>query len=259
RSSVRLKNDIVRLPPIGIDSKRPGSEDQYSTSPLPIKQDTPPEPQPLPEIQRLPKPPVRETKPKPEIRWTLTEAEEVKWKSEQRQEMLSVPNPGYVPPRLVLISSHMPWCQSMANAVKKYGRILYIVYLEDTGRGQLEDTGQDSWKTLVETANRHWSTQLENTGECQTQLDHFSPGSKALSIMLIGQGGPGYFYLLKSFVMTPQKLKRSKYNCMREFWRQLAAMVSKLMPEDACIHLVGTEFDTSEQGKKVNLRTWSKV
>ncbi|GFN77623.1 hypothetical protein PoB_000412900 [Plakobranchus ocellatus] len=94
RSSVRLKNDIVRLPPIGIDSKRPGSEDQYSTSPLPIKEATPPEPQPLPEIQRLPKPPVR----------------------------------------VEIGGRHWPR------------------QLEDTGRGQLEDTGLNSWKTLVKTA-----------------------------------------------------------------------------------------------------------
>ncbi|RUS87176.1 hypothetical protein EGW08_005016 [Elysia chlorotica] len=105
--------------------------------------------------------------------------------------MLAAP-PDFCPPRLVLISSRMPWCQSMANAVRRDGRILYIVY------------DFDSW------------TFKDILRECKAQLDHFRPGSKALSVMMLSKGGPGYFYLLKSFVMTPQKLKRAQYRCMRE-------------------------------------------
>ncbi|XP_059155787.1 uncharacterized protein LOC131940898 [Physella acuta] len=102
------------------------------------------------------------------------------------------PDPQGDLPRLVLISSKVPRCQSMARAVIKDGHVTCLVY--DFDRWCFQDI----------------------LDECQHRLENDFNGCKAQSVLLICKGGPGYLYMLRNFVLTPQKIGQPQYQCVRQ-------------------------------------------
>ncbi|CAG5130811.1 unnamed protein product [Candidula unifasciata] len=89
-----------------------------------------------------------------------------------------------------MISSNVSWCYSLAGSLRAEENILHVIYDFDK-----------------------WSFD-EILAECHRLLSGHGAGSTARSVLLICKGGPGYLYLLKNFVMTPQKLTNSKYPAM---------------------------------------------
>ncbi|KAH9498999.1 hypothetical protein Btru_004178 [Bulinus truncatus] len=154
----------------------------------------------------------------------LSEAE-MKWQTEQQQEQQLMQNK--TRPRLVLISSKIPRCRSMTRAVRKDAHVLALVY----------DFESWSFSDII--------------GECQLKLDEYMRGCKAQSILIFCNGGPGYMYLLRNYVLTPQKLRRPPYHSAKEFWYSLGQLISKLSPDTTCIHLIGCQLKETKQGERL--------
>ncbi|CAL1529760.1 unnamed protein product [Lymnaea stagnalis] len=144
------------------------------------------------------------------------------WLLEQEEERLLMV--GLTRPRLVLISSKIPRCHSMSRAVKKDGHVLHVIYDFDS-----------------------WSFD-DIIGSCRLMLDTYKMGSKAQSVLIFCKGGPGYIYMLRNYVLTPQKMGLSNYRCVRNFWNCLGQLVSKLTPESACVHIIGEQLERSGEG-----------
>ncbi|KAK6979501.1 NMDA receptor synaptonuclear signaling and neuronal migration factor [Biomphalaria glabrata] len=146
-----------------------------------------------------------------------------KWLTEQNQERQLMQ--GTTRPRLVIISSKVPRCISMTRAVKKDGHVLFVVYDFET-----------------------WSFN-DIISECQFKLDDYMRGCRAQSILIFCNGGPGYMYLLKHYVLTSQKIFQPQYHRAREFWHCLGQLISKLTPESACIHVIGCQLQGTKQAE----------
>ncbi|XP_069120249.1 NMDA receptor synaptonuclear signaling and neuronal migration factor-like [Argopecten irradians] len=160
------------------------------------------------------------------VTFCLTEAETTQWMAAQQIER-SLVGSGFEPPRLVLVSSKMSKCQYLPKVLLEDKSILHIIYDFDT-----------------------WSF-CDILNAVEKKLSSVKPGCKAKSILLLCQGGPGYLYILRKFVITPQKLKKESYKGVREFWKDLSSMVSKLNPEDSKLHLCGCDLASGAQGYEV--------
>ncbi|KAK3088804.1 hypothetical protein FSP39_023930 [Pinctada imbricata] len=71
------------------------------------------------------------------------------------------------------------------------------------------------------------------------------------NVIFLVYGGPGYLYILRKIAVTPQKMKKDSYKCVREFWRNLSNFVSKIDHNEAAIHITGCGLDESFQGREV--------
>nr|KAG5712018.1 hypothetical protein BaRGS_020744 [Batillaria attramentaria] len=151
-----------------------------------------------------------------------SDIEREKWQTERNEEITST-LPDFVHPRVVLISSNVPRCNSMVKAIRKGDKhIIYIVY--DFASWTLPDV----------------------LATVRSELDKYSPGCRATSLMLICQGAQGCIYLLRKIVLTPQKLKRVQYQHVREFWAALGTMMSKADPDNTIFHLLGGSLDNAQ-------------
>lgn len=155
----------------------------------------------------------------------LTEAEKVKWLSEQQFEKALVGS-NFEPPRLVLISSKIPKHHVIPKMLLAHN-VLHIVY----------DFEVSNFNEILEMVSN--------------KLESIKSGCKAKSILLLCQGGPGYLYILRKFAVTPQKLKKESYKCVREFWRALSSHVSKIDQTESAIHISGCTLEDSFQGREV--------
>ncbi|XP_036367938.1 uncharacterized protein LOC118767452 [Octopus sinensis] len=78
----------------------------------------------------------------------------------------------------------------------------------------------------------------------QRKLD----GKKVECLLMMCKGGPGYIYLLKNHVVTPQKLKTSDCQALIWFWKSLEQVISKLEEESAAIHILVPRLTDIQQG-----------
>ncbi|XP_041371105.1 uncharacterized protein LOC121384681 isoform X2 [Gigantopelta aegis] len=161
-----------------------------------------------------------------DISKVATNIEEMNFRSEQYQERLATyDHKGFIQPRIVLVSSKVPRCNSMKRAIRKENNVQFIVY----------DFDKWSFNDILDAVS--------------DRLNSYHRGCKAHSVLLLCQGGNGYAYLLKNFVLTPQKVKRVDYKPLREFWFDLGALISKIKPEEALIYIVGCVSDVDKQGR----------
>ncbi|XP_076436258.1 NMDA receptor synaptonuclear signaling and neuronal migration factor-like [Babylonia areolata] len=63
-------------------------------------------------------------------------------------------------------------------------------------------------------------------------------------------GAEGCLYMFHKIVLTPQKMKRVQYQQIREFWRGLGELMSKVDHEDTAVHLLGGQLQ-NPQGKEL--------
>lgn len=159
------------------------------------------------------------------FQFCLTEVEKVKWLSEQQFEKALVGS-NFEPPRLVLISSKIPKHHVIPKMLLAQNAV-HIVY----------DFEVASFNEILEMIS--------------SKLESIKSGCKAKSILLLCQGGPGYLYILRKFAVTPQKLKKESYKCVREFWRTLSSYVSKIEQNESAIHISGCSLEESFQGREV--------
>ncbi|XP_022328657.1 NMDA receptor synaptonuclear signaling and neuronal migration factor-like isoform X1 [Crassostrea virginica] len=166
-----------------------------------------------------------EPNPEESFEFCLTEAEKVKWLSEQQFEKALVGS-NFEPPRLVLISSKIPKHHVIPKMLLTHN-VVHIVY----------DFEIATFNEILEMVSG--------------KLESIKSGCKAKSILLLCQGGPGYLYILRKFAVTPQKLKKESYKCVREFWRTLSSHVSKIDQSESAIHISGCTLEDSFQGREV--------
>ncbi|XP_064649631.1 uncharacterized protein LOC135501439 isoform X2 [Lineus longissimus] len=155
-----------------------------------------------------------------------SEIERTRWKSEQTMEK-SLTGPDTPSPRLVLMSSNIKKVDLLVDAIKKEDDILVITYDFETW----------DFDRLLE--------------EIRKKLEEYRPGCRAKSILLYCQGGPGFLYLLRNRVLTPQKLVRRDQPAMKSFFNKLGGCMSKLNPAQTVIYVLGCFFLGNKQGYKV--------
>lgn len=156
----------------------------------------------------------------------LTEAEKIKWSADQEEERVLMGN-HFDPPRVVLVSSKMPKNHYIPKLLHEDERVLQVIYDFDT-----------------------WSFSDINDA-IQKRLDSVKPYCKAKSVILLCQGGSGYLYLLRKFVVTPQKLHKESYQDVRDFWKRLGQQISKICPGESKLHIVCKNVGDGRQGKEV--------
>lgn len=156
----------------------------------------------------------------------LTEAEKTRWSADKEEEQVLMGH-HFDPPRIVLISSKIPKHHFIPKLLHESGRILHVVYDFDT-----------------------WSFS-DISDAIQKKLQSVKPCCKAKSVILLCQGGAGYLYLLRKFVVTPQKLHKESYQDVREFWKRLGSQISKICPGESKIHIVCKNVNDGRQGKEV--------
>ncbi|XP_046570600.1 uncharacterized protein LOC124278861 [Haliotis rubra] len=163
-----------------------------------------------------------------DISRVVSEIEKMRWNQEQHEERVhTYGHDNFMNPRIVLVSSRLPRCHSMKKAIKKDKNVTFIVYDFET-----------------------WSFE-DILNAVKSRLDHYHKGCKMHSCLLLCGGGTGFCYLLKNYVMTPQKLQRTDYAPVIEFWSKLGNMISKLRPEEAAINVMGCFLDGDKQGREV--------
>ncbi|XP_071096272.1 uncharacterized protein [Haliotis cracherodii] len=163
-----------------------------------------------------------------DISRVVSEIEKMRWNQEQHDERVhTYGHDNFMNPRIVLVSSRLPRCHSMKKAIKKDKNVIFIVYEFET-----------------------WSFE-DILNAVQSRLDHYHMGCKMHSCLLLCGGGTGFCYLLKNYVMTPQKLQRADYAPVIEFWSKLGHMISKLRPEEAAINVMGCFLEGDKQGREV--------
>ncbi|KAL3871742.1 hypothetical protein ACJMK2_039721 [Sinanodonta woodiana] len=160
-----------------------------------------------------------------EIYNVRSEIQKTKWLSEQHMERLNV-GPSFNSPRVVLVSSKVPKYAILQKTFKDE-RILPIVY------------DYEAW------------TFSDLIAAVQQKLETYKRGCKAKSILIICQGGPGYMYLLRNCVVTPQKMEKKSYHGLVEFWQEIGSCISKLTPEEAAIHIMGCRLIENDQGRRL--------
>ncbi|KAJ8303714.1 hypothetical protein KUTeg_018735 [Tegillarca granosa] len=99
-----------------------------------------------------------------------------------------------------------------------------------------------------------WSF-IDITDAIQKKLESIKSGCKAKSICLLCQGGPGYLYILRKYVITPQKLRKDSYKSVKEFWKALAGQISKLTPSESKIHILGCRMGETKQGTELAFKS----
>ncbi|CAG2227983.1 NSMF [Mytilus edulis] len=156
----------------------------------------------------------------------LTDAEKIRWSADQEEERVLMGN-HFDPPRVVLISSKVPKKHLIPKLFHDNKRILQIVYDFDT-----------------------WSFSDINDA-IQKRLDSVKPACKAKSVILFCQGGSGFLYLLRKYVVTPQKMHKESYQDVREFWKRLGSQISKLCQGESKINIVCKNVSEGRQGKEV--------
>ncbi|ESP00274.1 hypothetical protein LOTGIDRAFT_173300 [Lottia gigantea] len=153
------------------------------------------------------------------------ESNKLQWLSEQQQEKLYV-FPGYIPPRLILMSSKLHKIHGVENMIREDTKgIIPIEY----------DFAKWTFTDLIDAVHK--------------ALNDYHFGSRARSILFLCQGGPGYAYILRNFVATPQKLRRKDFKPLVHFFRKLGCYLSKLDHEDTAIHFLGFDMEDNKQGK----------
>lgn len=147
---------------------------------------------------------------------------DLKWKTEQQLEMTTMGD-GYTPPRLVLIASNVPRSDVLEKIVNE--DVLKLNY----------DFSATTLQVLLD--------------KIVAMLEGFQSRSKAQSIALVCQGGPGFFNPVKGKMFTKAKFKQDEE--IKSFWSNLGTNMSKLDPEHTKIHIIGNNVTGNEKGEKL--------
>eukprot|EP00072_Mus_musculus_P072871 XP_017174634.1 PREDICTED: NMDA receptor synaptonuclear signaling and neuronal migration factor isoform X10 [Mus musculus] len=222
---------------------------------------------------------------------TLDEAcEDLDWDTEKGLEAMACNTEGFLPPKVMLISSKVPKAEYIPTIIRRDDpSIIPILY--DHEHATFEDIleeiekklniyhkGAKIWKMLifcqVEAAFPFLPRKRGQCGmgraprsysvwacPCGTFVDDMHTPHPSLPLALLRpdrdlfQGGPGHLYLLKNKVATFAKVEKEED--MIHFWKRLSRLMSKVNPEPNVIHIMGCYILGNPNGEKLfqNLRT----
>uniref|UniRef100_F7GR21 NMDA receptor synaptonuclear signaling and neuronal migration factor n=1 Tax=Macaca mulatta TaxID=9544 RepID=F7GR21_MACMU len=158
---------------------------------------------------------------------TLDEAfEDLDWDTEKGLEAVACDTEGFVPPKVMLISSKVPKAEYIPTIIRRDDpSIIPILYVSPAPE------------------------------EIERKLNVYHKGAKIWKMLIFCQGGPGHLYLLKNKVATFAKVEKEED--MIHFWKRLSRLMSKVNPEPNVIHIMGCYILGNPNGEKLfqNLRT----
>uniref|UniRef100_A0A452VFZ8 NMDA receptor synaptonuclear signaling and neuronal migration factor n=1 Tax=Ursus maritimus TaxID=29073 RepID=A0A452VFZ8_URSMA len=164
---------------------------------------------------------------------TLGEAfEDLDWETEKGLEAVACDTAGFVPPKVMLISSKVPKAEYIPTIIRRDDpSIIPILY----------DHEHATFEDILE--------------EIEKKLNIYHKGAKIWKMLIFCQGGPGHLYLLKNKVATFAKVEKEED--MIHFWKRLSRLMSKVNPEPNVIHIMGCYILGNPNGEKLfqNLRT----
>nr|XP_012639904.1 NMDA receptor synaptonuclear signaling and neuronal migration factor isoform X4 [Microcebus murinus] len=164
---------------------------------------------------------------------TLDEAfEDLDWDTEKGLEAVACSTEGFVPPKVMLISSKVPRAEYIPNIIRRDDpSIIPILY----------DHEHATFEDILE--------------EIEKKLNIYHKGARIWKMLIFCQGGPGHLYLLKNKVATFAKVEKEED--MIHFWKRLSRLMSKVNPEPNVIHIMGCYILGNPNGEKLfrNLRT----
>uniref|UniRef100_F6SGB6 NMDA receptor synaptonuclear signaling and neuronal migration factor n=1 Tax=Equus caballus TaxID=9796 RepID=F6SGB6_HORSE len=171
---------------------------------------------------------------------TLGEAfEDLDWETEKGLEAVACDTEGFLPPKVMLISSKVPKAEYIPTIIRRDDpSIIPILY----AGGCMQAAG----------GSTHTSPSPE---EIEKKLNIYHKGAKIWKMLIFCQGGPGHLYLLKNKVATFAKVEKEED--MIHFWKRLSRLMSKVNPEPNVIHIMGCYILGNPNGEKLfqNLRT----
>ncbi|XP_036162879.1 NMDA receptor synaptonuclear signaling and neuronal migration factor isoform X4 [Myotis myotis] len=164
---------------------------------------------------------------------TLGEAfEDLDWEAEKGLEAVACDAEGFLPPKVMLISSKVPRAEYIPTIIRRDDpSIIPILY----------DHEHATFEDILE--------------EIEKKLNIYHKGAKIWKMLIFCQGGPGHLYLLKNKVATFAKVEKEED--MIHFWKRLSRLMSKVNPEPNVIHIMGCYILGNPNGEKLfqNLRT----
>ncbi|XP_060055452.1 NMDA receptor synaptonuclear signaling and neuronal migration factor isoform X11 [Erinaceus europaeus] len=164
---------------------------------------------------------------------TLGEAfEDLDWETEKGLEAVVCDSEGFMPPKVMLISSKVPKAEYIPTIIRRDDpSIIPILY----------DHEHATFEDILE--------------EIEKKLNIYHKGAKIWKMLIFCQGGPGHLYLLKNKVATFAKVEKEED--MIHFWKRLSRLMSKVNPEPNVIHIMGCYILGNPNGEKLfqNLRT----
>nr|XP_048281828.1 NMDA receptor synaptonuclear signaling and neuronal migration factor isoform X1 [Myodes glareolus] len=164
---------------------------------------------------------------------TLDEAcEDLDWDTEKGLEAMACETEGFLPPKVMLISSKVPKAEYIPTIIRRDDpSIIPILY----------DHEHATFEDILE--------------EIEKKLNIYHKGAKIWKMLIFCQGGPGHLYLLKNKVATFAKVEKEED--MIHFWKRLSRLMSKVNPEPNVIHIMGCYILGNPNGEKLfqNLRT----
>ncbi|XP_029418430.1 NMDA receptor synaptonuclear signaling and neuronal migration factor isoform X6 [Nannospalax galili] len=164
---------------------------------------------------------------------TLDEAcEDLDWDTEKGLEAVACDTEGFLPPKVMLISSKVPKAEYIPTIIRRDDpSIIPILY----------DHEHATFEDILE--------------EIEKKLNIYHKGARIWKMLIFCQGGPGHLYLLKNKVATFAKVEKEED--MIHFWKRLSRLMSKVNPEPNVIHIMGCYILGNPNGEKLfqNLRT----
>ncbi|KAF5911645.1 hypothetical protein HPG69_007401 [Diceros bicornis minor] len=164
---------------------------------------------------------------------TLDEAfEDLDWETEKGLEAVACNTEGFLPPKVMLISSKVPKAEYIPTIIRRDDpSIIPILY----------DHEHATFEDILE--------------EIEKKLNIYHKGAKIWKMLIFCQGGPGHLYLLKNKVATFAKVEKEED--MIHFWKRLSRLMSKVNPEPNVIHVMGCYILGNPNGEKLfqNLRS----
>ncbi|PNI68408.1 NSMF isoform 8, partial [Pan troglodytes] len=171
---------------------------------------------------------------------TLDEAfEDLDWDTEKGLEAVACDTEGFVPPKVMLISSKVPKAEYIPTIIRRDDpSIIPILY----------DHEHATFEDILE--------------EIERKLNVYHKGAKIWKMLIFCQGGPGHLYLLKNKVATFAKVEKEEDMIhpsstvpsvewgacplplgdpplSTSFWKRLSRLMSKVNPEPNVIHIMG--------------------
>uniref|UniRef100_A0A2I3HL66 NMDA receptor synaptonuclear signaling and neuronal migration factor n=1 Tax=Nomascus leucogenys TaxID=61853 RepID=A0A2I3HL66_NOMLE len=163
---------------------------------------------------------------------TLDEAfEDLDWDTEKGLEAVACDTEGFVPPKVMLISSKVPKAEYIPTIIRRDDpSIIPILY----------DHEHATFEDILE--------------EIERKLNVYHKGAKIWKMLIFCQGGPGHLYLLKNKVATFAKVEKEEDMISRG---RAGGRVQQVNPEPNVIHIMGCYILGNPNGEKLfqNLRT----
>ncbi|XP_049637937.1 NMDA receptor synaptonuclear signaling and neuronal migration factor isoform X2 [Suncus etruscus] len=158
--------------------------------------------------------------------------DDLDWETEKGLEAVVCDSEGFLPPKVMLISSKVPKAEYIPTIIRRDDpSIIPILY----------DHEHATFEDILE--------------EIEKKLNVYHKGAKIWKMLIFCQGGPGHLYLLKNKVATFAKVEKEED--MIHFWKRLSRLMSKVNPEPNVIHIMGCYILGNPNGEKLfqNLRT----